>query len=467
MVHMGKGVRTIKAGIVAAMLVIGMSGCPSSPSGTGRSGPGTSVKTYFVDPAGGTDANPGTSAEKPWKSLSRASQVHLLPGDTLALAAGGRWENEALEVAESGTAAAPITITRYGSATQDPEVTGLAAGYCFLLRGSYLVLAHVRAVSCGYPGSRPYGGIAVWGSHDVVRDSFIRGHAVGVFIKAGSNHGRYENNVLVDNNVENVNTPGSNCALPSATRCADDSGAFGFLVHGDRNELSWNRVSGSAAESYDYGVDGGAFEIFNGSSNTVHHNVATDNNNFSELGHAAGRRATDNTFSYNVIRATCGRLCREARGLILRGAGSQYGPNTGTVFSNNTFYSDGPTARGVTCHAGCSAAVLTLRGNIIVTTGSATGAWSVWSDAPFSELANVLNGPYRGFALSSDSSTGSANFAAAPGDLQITSGSPAIDRAGTPLFSEDVLHRQVPRNGNCAGGNYADAGAYEFQPTSC
>jgi hypothetical protein len=465
--RLGTRLRALKVGLVAAVLAICMSGCPPSPSNHRGVKSATSGTTYFVDPGRGNDASPGTAATKPWKSLTRASDATLRPGDTLALAAGARWANDALEVTESGTAGAPITITRYGGASQDPEVRGLMAGYCFLVRGSYVVLEHVRAVSCGYPDSGPYGGIVVWGSHDVVRNAYVSGQAVGVFIKTGSNHGLYTRNVLANNNVENVNTAGSNCGTPRAVHCGDDSGSFGFLIQGDGNELSWNTVIGSAATSYDWGVDGGAFEIFNGNSNTVHHNIATDNNNFSELGHGQGYSATRNVFSYNAIRATCGRLCDEARGLIVRGEDSKYGPNTDTLFSNNTFYSNGARARGVTCHAHCSPAVLALQGNVIVATGEATGAWSVWSDAAFTETSDVLNGRYRGFSLNGNSSSAPARFVAAPRDLRITSTSPAVDRAGKRTFSEDLLGQPVPRDGNCRGGSYADAGAYEFQPTAC
>jgi hypothetical protein len=71
--------------------------------------------------------------------------------------------------------------------------------------------------------------------------------------------------------------------------------------------------------------------------------------------------------------------------------------------------------------------------------------WSVWSDARFTELYSVLNGPYQGFAPSSSSSTGAADFLGAPRDLRITSASPAIDRAGIPPLGDDVLGNPVGR----------------------
>ena len=96
-------------------------------------------------------------------------------------------------------------------------------------------------------------------------------------------------------------TQGTNCGTAQAVNCSDDSGAFGVLINGNDNELSGNTVSGSTAISYDYALDGGAFEIYNGNRNNIHHNVAVDNNNFSEIGKSSGR-ADGNTYRYNLVR---------------------------------------------------------------------------------------------------------------------------------------------------------------------
>ena len=121
----------------------------------------------------------------------------------------------------------------------------------------------------------------------------------------------------MDNNIENVNTPSPG---------GDDSGAFGFLIHGDHNLFSRNTVRGSVARSYDWVWDGGAFEIYDGDHNTITGNLAVDNNNFSELGHSKKQSAVvGNVFTRNTIRATCAS-CSEARGLIVRGAKVKYGP---------------------------------------------------------------------------------------------------------------------------------------------
>ena len=110
-----------------------------------------------------------------------------------------------------------------------------------------------------------------------MRSAYVYGHATGVYVKAGSDYGTYTSNTLVDNNIENVNTPSPG---------GDDSGSFGFLIHGDRNLFSRNTVKGSIARSYDWVWDGGAFEIYDGDYNVITRNTSIDNNNFSELGHS-------------------------------------------------------------------------------------------------------------------------------------------------------------------------------------
>ncbi len=62
-----------------------------------------------------------------------------------------------------------------------------------------------------------------------VRNTRVSRHATGIYVKSGSDYGTYTGNTLVDNNIENVNTPSPG---------GDDSGAFGFLIHGDHNLFS-------------------------------------------------------------------------------------------------------------------------------------------------------------------------------------------------------------------------------------
>jgi hypothetical protein len=333
-----------------------------------------SPRTYYVDSASGSDSGAGTSAATAWKSLAKVTSRTFAPGTTIRLRRGS-WFSKGFELAESGRAGAPITVSTYGSGARPVVSGGGAHGACILLSGSYLVLDNVSAARCGYSG------IGVSGDHNTVRSAYVYGHATGVYVKDGSDYGTYTSNTLVDNNIENVNTPSPG---------GDDSGSFGFLIHGDRNLFSGNTVKGSIARSYDWVWDGGAFEIYDGDYNTITGNLAIDDNNFSELGHSKKQSSViGNVYTHNVIRATCAS-CTEARGLIVRGAGVKYGPDNGTVFSDNTVKLTGPTARGVTCHAGCNSRILTMRNNAITVT--AARGYAVWSDAAFLSTGNVLKG---------------------------------------------------------------------------
>lgn len=67
----------------------------------------------YVDAEKGRDSNPGTSPDRAWKTLRRATARQLAPGDTLLLRRGCVW-TEPLRLAGSGTPAKPITIGAYG-----------------------------------------------------------------------------------------------------------------------------------------------------------------------------------------------------------------------------------------------------------------------------------------------------------------------------------------------------------------
>ena len=185
-------------------------------------------------------------------------------------------------------------------------------------------------------------------------------------------------NRLVDNNRMSVLT---------TTSSSDDAGAFGILVHGDDNDISANTISGSDAFSYDYGRDGAAVEIYGGIGNRIHHNVAVDNDAFTELGDP---RSANNTFAYNLVRSSLDT----STFLVTRGASSSYGPVLGTSVYNNTVVMTGASSQGFICHAGCSASILSLKNNIIQAVAKVG-----YADAPFDEGYNVYSGGQRQFTV--------------------------------------------------------------------
>jgi hypothetical protein len=408
--------------------------------------------TYYVS-AGGSDANDGTSPESAWETLDKVNATALKPGDSVSFRRGDIFSG-GLVVSRSGTSRSRITLNAYGTGDL-PTITGGLTGICVRLDGGYITVDGLQAESCGYAG------FSVHGDHGSVRNSTARHNAAGIRVGDGSGFGSYTNNTLAENNVMNVNTRGVQCGTATALRCSDDSGAFGFLINGSDNEFAGNTITGSTALSYDFGHDGSAFEIFNGNRNRIHHNVAVDNNVFSEIGRGSGGTADGNTYSYNLIRATCGPNCSQAMGLIARGGGSSFGPTNSTTFEHNTVWLDGPDSQAVVCHASCPASTV-IRANILVAVRNA-----LWMDSSgWTEGQNVLNGPVN-IAPDATSTTEPAGFVNAPADLRLSAASPAIDRAGASPFPMDLDGRPSARRGDCQGGEAADAGAYEYAPANC
>lgn len=427
--------------LLVGVLLAGRSTLPSSTTGT----------QYYLS-AAGSDSNSGTSPESPWQSLAKISETALGPGDSVSFRRGDEWIGTVV-LEHSGTAASAITLNSYGTGNL-PTVTGGEGGNCFRLNGSFIVVDGLRATSCGYSG------FSVYGDNNMVKNSEASGNTAGIRVGDGSDFGSYANNILTDNNVMNVNTPGSNCGTPQAANCSDDSGAFGVLINGSDNEFSGNTVTGSTAFSYDFSRDGAAFEIYNGNRNRIHHNTAIDNNMFSEIGRSDGT-ADGNAFRYNLVRASCGANCAEASGLVARGPDSKYGPTNNTTFEFNTVWLDGVHSRGVVCHATCPASTV-VRGNILVAVANA-----LWLDGSgWTEQANVINGPSN-VTLDPTSTTAPALFENAPTNLRLTSGSPAVDRVGSSPFGVDLDRLPVPQNGHCAGTGKADSGAYEYDSPNC
>ena len=333
---------------------------------------------YYIS-ALGSDTNPGTSPESPWRSLMKINETSFNPGDSISFRKGDEWAGSVV-LDDSGTADSAIRLNGYGSGNL-PTVTSGEAGDCFRLEGSYLEVDGLRATNCGYAGFN------VYGDHVVLKNSEASNNAAGIKVGTGSDFSVYSNNVLKDNDVMNVNTPGSQCDTAEAADCTDDSGAFGVLINGNDNEFFGNTVSGSTAASFDYGRDGGAFEIYNGSRNNIHHNHAIDNNVFSEVGRSDGA-ADGNVFRYNVVRSSCGADCAEAVGLIIRGQDSEYGPTNSTTFEFNTVWLNGRNSRGVVCHASCPSSTV-IRDNILVAVRDA-----LWLDGSgWIEQHNIVDGP--------------------------------------------------------------------------
>ena len=78
--------------------------------------------SYYIDATGGDDDATGRSPDAAWQSLAKVGATTFQPGDRILLKAGERWTGQ-LWPKGSGTAAAPITIDRYGAGAK-PRLDG-------------------------------------------------------------------------------------------------------------------------------------------------------------------------------------------------------------------------------------------------------------------------------------------------------------------------------------------------------
>jgi hypothetical protein len=415
------------------------------------SGVSAAAVTRYVDCVGGNDAYTGTATTAAWRTLSKANTASLLPGDKLLLKRGCTWTGP-LNAKWVGTALAPITIGAYGTG-ELPKIQNARDNV--VVTGSRLVLEnlHARADPPAYDSgcqNQPMGWRVGFrfmsgAAYNIIRNSKATELYFGIMLGSGSHHNAVLNNLLRDNNLKDTDP-------------AVGSGSIGILVAGDDNEIASNQISGSDACSYFYGGrDGAAVEIYGGQRNRIHHNIALQNNSFTELGNS---RSSDNVYAYNYVRSSLIR----ASFLTTRGASDTWGPVARTTVLNTTVYLTGSQSYAIQCTGGCGPSILTLKNNVV---------WSEdrvgYADAGFDEGYNIYwrsDGlPKVWFPISSTSRKVDPRFVNRGAlDLRLASTSPAIDKGSTAAFNlgykSDLDAVPVPQ------GAAVDIGTYEYKVLS-
>lgn len=294
---------------------------------------------FYVAPTG-SDTNPG-SQSLPWRTLQKAADT--VPAGARVLIRSGVYEPFVLR--RSGTSGEPIVFAAFqgddrpviaGNAStlnvvrligvHDVRISGVTVrGAAVDRTGSGIRIENstrIEIVNNLLTQNRSYGVQSYNSTYVTIRGNEAAHNAVGIFIFRGG-----EGTVVSGNSVHHQDSLVMNSVEPRN----DDHGAVGInFVKTTGHILAEDNVLwGNRAPSYDYGWDGGAFEIFGASNVTMINNRMWDNRNVLETGRDAEMGCANNVFARNVAYGAT--TADRSVGLMLR-------CDVNTKILNNTFY---------------------------------------------------------------------------------------------------------------------------------
>ncbi|MEO6097001.1 MAG: choice-of-anchor Q domain-containing protein [Fibrobacteria bacterium] len=407
--------------------------------------------SYFVDSQNGSDLATGQTADLAWKSLAQANKAALKPGDSLQFKCGGAWTGQ-LNLKIAGAENNPIVVTDYGTGAR-PVFENPAAG-----------TANAINLSAGW--------IRV--ENLLVRNVF----QVGINISSGADHIGLSNLEITDCGI-GVNMTGRYGLVtkshfhdlhivvntPKSLNDNDDYGAVGVVLSNSDNEVAFCRFIRCVAPSADYGVDGGAVEIWADKDIRniyIHHNSAYRCSGFFEIGGKG--------FAVEAVRVAYNELadCFGLSFLFVNNSGDYTVKLTDYRFENNTLVvHDCPGEKIWTCIAWQAASppgVFTMRNNLFYVHNADRILWNVTAPVEDHNLVFHLGTAFfdKNFTASAQDIIGKDPLLTSPGtcaengDYRIKAGSPAIDAGAALGYAADLAGISVPN------GSSPDIGAYEF-----
>ncbi|MBA2718576.1 MAG: right-handed parallel beta-helix repeat-containing protein [Chloroflexi bacterium] len=422
----------------------------------------------------GSDANAGTQAS-PWRTLQKAANT-LVAGQTVYIHAG---TFDGFAMTRSGAADRPIRFIGYPGDAR-PIVTGSRVDI-IRLSGIHDVTVEGLIIEGADGGAGRGAGIRIenGSSRLIVRNSLIRNNrSYGIAITGstsitvgGTEITRNEEGVYIARSGEGIVIEGNRIhhqdklVVNTAESENDDHGAVGIGL--DRTTgrvlILNNQVWANRAPSYDYGWDGGAFEIYGASNVTIAGNRTWDNENVLETG-TDGTSCQDNVFRHNVSYGATSR--GRSFGMFIR-----CGDNM--LVANNVFHNLDQfvfSVGGASLYNG-SFEGLRIRNNIaVMAAGKIIG---IESALPASVVINnnLMDNTSGGQVATVKGKGGTSSLAtfaswtgyqrngidanprfvgAASHDYRLSAGSPAID-TGVVLFGSSIPY----------AGSAPDLGRYE------
>jgi parallel beta-helix repeat protein len=228
----------------------------------------------------------------------------LNPGDTVFFKRGQVYSGR-LNINRSGSSAAPIVYTNYGTG-ELPEFNNAVSDIINIYSKQYIVIDGFKIIDRSISETdhtvqaKISYAINVENSpYCTIKNCDISRVGVGISVTAGSN-----NTSIIGNYMHNMRMVRN---TPVSVNPDDDYGANPMVIGSSNNVISNNRFEECWALSYDYGYDGGAVEFFGATmnNNKVTYNTAINCNGFIEIGSNTSGLAENNIIAYNKI-INCG-----------------------------------------------------------------------------------------------------------------------------------------------------------------
>src|SRR5690606_11675071 len=216
------------------------------------------------------------------------------------------------------------------------------------------------------------------------------------------------------------------------------------------NRGTGNTITGSHANSYVYGVERTAMQIFGGNRNRITDNRAPDYNTFSDLGPKQAHSATRHILAFHVVTPPP----TSGSSLVTHSPSHVVGPVKGTAAAHYSVYMPARHTIGWSCHDGCSPSILRLRNNVIVVGGEAGYEDGKGAD----EAASVYQARSVKIKLGPGSVVADPRFVSRR-DLRLAPSSPARGRAvrlddswfGGRELARDFTGKPLPSSTRHAG----------------
>lgn len=383
--------------------------------------------TYYINSNTGSNQNDGLAAETPFLDFWKLDHIRIHPGDSILFAANSSYSGY-FNVKYPGKAGEPVVISNYGKGER-PDFSNPGEWYAIGLVAEHLIIENLQVHTTHTAG------IQIDSSNCVVKNCDIYNTGFGIAIY--NKHNKIFENTIHDLHIIR-NTPGGN----------DDYGAVGIEIECGANEIAYNSFINCIDTSYDYGVDGGAIELFGDiDSIYVHHNYAENCDGFFEVG---GGTVKNIEIYYNLLLKN-----GEIGGFHFKGDFGAVVENFNIV--NNTVYDISRDQYEVLWFNGNEYAnEVKLMNNVIVYDGFQrfSGEKGFWHNyniyfSPSNEPLGIQMNENEMFAKPGFISPETNNF-------ELSSGSPSIDNGKMHSYQFDYL-------GNPISG-HPDLGAFEYQP---